>query len=553
MNHTCSEIYILRDHTIEGSPRDDGSFNDTYHLNGRIAEQARMMTPALSTVFCQQLETVPGFVELVDGIYIAINSGQREDAAEFAIQICDENGYRKKWSEKVPLNGDRTAISISLDTDEPSAKLASFQVYFPAYMLAVVSVSFHLRESLPFPPMPAEKPVAFTSPAYQEMIAKSLITLGHPARLKRAINKAKAGAEVTIAYIGGSITQGAGAKPINNMCYAKKSCEAFKRRFTNNGDNIRFVKAGIGGTPSQLGIARYERDILAPENSPPDIVIIEFGVNDYEDETKGACYESLCLKAYQGAGQPAVVLMFSVFANDENLEERLGKVGFHYGFPMVSAKRAVVSEYEKENPILTRRQYYHDVFHPSNIGHQIMADGLDNLWKEADAYNEDFMFSPEKKWSEQPIIDNRYKDLQLITGNTINGHPAVSHFEPGGFSGLDVVLQSVERNDDTFTTPQFTDNWHYQDRTAPGFKMTIACKDLLLLYKDTDDQTFAPAEIIIDGIPSRTIDPCAVGWTHCGATFILNGEEKLSHSVEIRPKTTEAKTRFTILGFGYTV
>ena len=46
---------------------------------------------------------------------------------------------------------------------------------------------------------------------------------GNTYRIRKAIEKARAGKEVTLAYIGGSITQGAGATPINTECYAYKS------------------------------------------------------------------------------------------------------------------------------------------------------------------------------------------------------------------------------------------------------------------------------------------------------------------------------------------
>ena len=51
--------------------------------------------------------------------------------------------------------------------------------------------------------------VDFASEEYQAMIAKSLLSTGNNQRLKNAIEKAKRGEEITIAYIGGSITQGA--------------------------------------------------------------------------------------------------------------------------------------------------------------------------------------------------------------------------------------------------------------------------------------------------------------------------------------------------------
>jgi hypothetical protein len=60
-----------------------------------------------------------------------------------------------------------------------------------------------------------EPPVDFVTKGYHNMIAKSLLSKGNNKRLKAAMEKAERGDDVTIAYIGGSITQGTGAQPIH--------------------------------------------------------------------------------------------------------------------------------------------------------------------------------------------------------------------------------------------------------------------------------------------------------------------------------------------------
>lgn len=110
------------------------------------------------------------------------------------------------------------------------------------------------------------------------MIARSLLSLGNPFRMKKVIEKAKQGEDVTLAFIGGSITQGAGAVPIHRECYAWKTCCAFKDRF-GVGENVHYLKAGVGGTPSELGMIRFERDVLRKQEKP-DLIVIEFAVND---------------------------------------------------------------------------------------------------------------------------------------------------------------------------------------------------------------------------------------------------------------------------------
>ena len=49
----------------------------------------------------------------------------------------------------------------------------------------------------------------------------------------------------------------------------------------------------VGGTPSQLALNRYDRDVTRNGTVSPDLVVVEFAVNDLGDETNGCCYESL--------------------------------------------------------------------------------------------------------------------------------------------------------------------------------------------------------------------------------------------------------------------
>ena len=80
--------------------------------------------------------------------------------------------------------------------------------------------------------------VAFNSDQYEDMISKSLLSQGNNKRLKDVIEKAEKGEDITIAYIGGSITEGAGARPINTNCYAYQSYLKFKEIIRRSGKII---------------------------------------------------------------------------------------------------------------------------------------------------------------------------------------------------------------------------------------------------------------------------------------------------------------------------
>lgn len=386
--------------------------------------------------------------------------------------------------------------------------------------------------------------------AYRRMIAKSLLSQGNNQRLKKAIDKAKRGEQVTIAYIGGSITQGAGAEPLPTNCYAYRSYQLFKRMFAPaDGSSIHLIKAGLGGTPSELGVVRYDRDVTRDGAVKPDIVVVEFAVNDADDETEGNCYESLVLKALSADNKPAVFLLFSVFENDWNLQDRLAPVGWHYHLPMVSIKDAVVEQFQRtreQGNIVSKEEFFADIYHPTNRGHEIMADCLGHLFDVTDRAVSD---KEDISIHKPPAIGNDFIDMRLL--DRLNG-PSIARINEGGFRENDAELQLAEMDDHSLGTPQFPNNWmHTAEAGDAPFRMTLRSKRLILVYKDSGDAAFGSANIGVDGKMVRVADPHQVNWTHCHAVILYNERESAEHTVEITMADGQQNRRFTILGFGY--
>lgn len=548
-----SVIYIMLDDAIEGRPNGYGGFSDVNYLNGRVAAKVTNLLPELDKELARELQTCEGFRKIVHSIGVSIKADKEEDRSKtirFAQQSSGAKGPGTAFPADVVCDGREIQIVVG---DYPAAEdekiLSAFFFEFPSYFTGKATIAYYLNDGYEVPELIPDPPVQFDSEGYKAMIARSCMQTGNLLRLKKAIAKAKAGEDVTIAYIGGSITQGAAAKPIGTNSYAYLSYEMFKQRFgKGDGSNVHFIKAGVGGTPSELGLTRYEDDVLRRGAVTPDVVVIEFAVNDAGDETNGVCYESLALMAIEGPGNPAVVLLFSVFQDDYNLQDNLSRVGYHYDLPMVSIKNAVTPNFYEDTPVITKRQYFYDLFHPSNDGHRIMADCLDNLWKLAE---EGEMPAEDVDLTKDGVIGNRYRALTAFGKDDAAQH--VKALNAGSFTATDNALQCVEQDANAFTTPEFPDHWMYNGDSgqAESFTMQIDCKDLLLVYKDSGDPSFGTAEVLVDGEVTRTINPLEVGWNHCNAVIVYTGEEVKEHQVEIR--MTDAAKKFTILGFGYTL
>jgi hypothetical protein len=552
-------FFVMFEKVIEATLRKEGKPSQEIYLDGeRIKSIARLVGGVSDEEILSLLDDCQGFHKLVHSIGVVIKTvNGNTGKINF---VLHHYGKQKKYETGTllriacPTDGTEMIVELgdfqwSKDDDVPG-KFA-FEFDHPGE-LATVSVKFYLNDAYKVPEIPPEPLVAFGSEGYQAMIRKSLLSKGNNQRLKAAIEKAERGEDVTIAYIGGSITQGAGAKPIHTHSYAYQSYLKFREMFgKDNGKNVHFVKAGVGGTPSELGMIRYERDILRDGKVEPDVVIVEFAVNDAGDETNGICYESLCLKILASKNKPAVILLFSVFENDWNLQDRLSPVGKHYDLPMVSVKDAVVEQFrltKEEGNIITKWQFFYDIYHPTNDGHTVMADCLTYLFSET---KKSIIDQEDIQLDKSPVIGNCFKDVQLLDrkDNRLD-----AKINMGGFWETDDELQMVEMDANPFGTPQFPNNWmHTASSGNESFKMTINSRSLILVLKDSGNSEFGIADIFVDGQQIKTADPHEVNWTHCNAVILYQEKACREHQVEIKMASNHEDKSFNILGFGYTL
>ena len=560
-----SFFYIMKQKNIYGAKTLDGTGIQYLHQSdGRLENSAEIVGNITDKEMLELLGSVTGFRKLVHSIGVAVEMENPSDNVTFIFQMYG----------KTDLYGGGTNLELNLKGDGSEGRIYLSEADWkpddnvPGQIKILmdepdktgnVSVRFYLNDGFVAPEQEEEAAVDVDGQLYKEMIAKSLIQKGNTYRINKLIEKAQKGEDVTIAYIGGSITQGAGATPINTECYAYKSFYRIKS-LLGDGDNIHFVKAGVGGTPSELGMIRFDKDVL--RGKAVDAVIVEFAVNDEGDETKGNCYESLVRKILMLPNAPAVILLFSVFANDFNLEERLSPVGKLYDLPMVSIKKAVTEQfYKKEDRVLTKNQFFYDTFHPSNLGHTIMSDCISYLFEQIMSDNENISGGKSDSdgiendikpvASTKPVIGNSFDEIKMM--DRAHGYNKASISE-GDFKEVDTSLQSVEMDESLEMVPEFPDNWMYDGTTSgngKSFEMEIECKSLVLVFKDSGEVDTAKAKAYVDGKMVRELDPYENGWIHCNPVILFDEKESRNHRVEVVVDEEYRDKKFTILGFGY--
>ena len=134
-----------------------------------------------------------------------------------------------------------------------------------------------------------------------------ILNRGNLTRLKGFMNRAAKGERLTVGFIGGSITQGFSATD-PEKCYAARTFGWLKKVFPNT--EFDYVNAGIGATDSQFGAARVQEDLL---QRLPDLVFVEFSVNDHSTPHFCETYEGLVRQIYGSASAPAMVLIHNVY------------------------------------------------------------------------------------------------------------------------------------------------------------------------------------------------------------------------------------------------
>ncbi len=541
--------YIMLDKQISIFPTVDGKNASIIFANdGRLKSASELVGNVTDNKILDLLATTEGVRKLVYGIGVSMIT----DTGEGAKFFFDQNGAHSPAGSSVcqEITGDGVEYLIPFEACEwgdDDKEPGQFRFEFKSSdVLATVNVRFYLNDGFTAPPFEGIDKVDPNSDGYKEMIKGGVLNLGDTGRLKEVFARARSGLDTAITFIGGSITQGAGSNPINKECYAYKTYKGFKELFCPKGE-VAYVKAGVGGTPSELGMIRVDKDLIKFGDVEPDIVVIEFAVNDAGDETGGDCYEGLVRRCLNMKKKPAVILLFSVFVDDYNLEERLVPIGKYYNLPMVSIKSAVTKQFylkKDEGRVIGKNAFFYDRYHPANIGHTIMADCILELFKRADASEA----TGEKTDDRKAALRSDDFDMIHLIDRTHNDFGAV--IDPGSFTGTDTNLQACQMDESIESTPQFPDNWARFGKGSEPFRMTLNCKTLLIVYKDSNSPDEGCVDVFVDGSLVRSINPREIGWIHCNPFVIIREKETGKHLVEIKMQKGNEDKNFTILGFG---
>lgn len=357
---------------------------------------------------------------------------------------------------------------------------------------------------------------------YEKMVDRSLLSVGDMTRMSDVFQKAQNGEDITVAYIGGSITEGYNAG--TTEFYAKTCTDLLQGYFPDI--TVTGVNAGISGTPSLLGNLRLERDVLSAD---PDIVFVEFAVNDGQEADYKNAYESLVRTLLTQEKDIAVVLLFTVLDSGYTCQEHMSKIGANYDLPMISVHDSVYEEIEAGR--MTWQDYSNDQSHPNAYGHKCITDFVDNYYQKVLPVVAENVGEVSKELPD-PVFSAKYMNMHYMDSATMD----------------DVELDGFEQYD---THGSFHNGWMYRGTDGGSMKFTVECSVLEMVFKANNSDKYGTADIYVDGEKVKSVvSNMSDGWNNPVTAYLIDNDSSAEHTVEIRMEggVTQA---FFVMAFGY--
>jgi hypothetical protein len=219
-----------------------------------------------------------------------------------------------------------------------------------------------ITDHYPDPPKPDNKWDDYQETASAQELGfwkDSICSMGNTYRLTSKLEAAEQGAPLTLAYLGGSITEG--------KKYSSPFSAYIKDTFAAG--SFTEVNAGMSGTSSVVGLVRSEKDIVSKN---PDIIVMEFSVNDHEDILYKKSFESCVKKFLELPNEPAVIVLINRSKGGFSSQAQMEKIGRNMDVPIISMDNALTKAFN--SGYLSPSDYYTDEYHPHDAGGKLISN-----------------------------------------------------------------------------------------------------------------------------------------------------------------------------------
>ncbi len=319
---------------------------------------------------------------------------------------------------------------------------------------------------------------------------------------------------LTVAYFGGSITEGAGASTYDN-CWAAKTTAWLRKAYPSS--EITHIQAAIGGTGSMLGTYRCDRDVCKHK---PDLVFFEYAVNDsfgnYLELLNNA--DAILRKLYLTNPYCDVVMIYTMTrsianashnGNVQSARTAFSAAAYHYDLLQIDVGEALLAKIHTDDDWKT---YTTDTVHPTDAGYAVYAETVQKHMSDAFEVCQD---TPTYRVKHLPV------PLFPLEASHVGAH---------------MEDASAAQADETWTMKEASlcaRYPHYLESTTPGGSLTFTFTGsrielYLMMAKDSGCFRYS-----IDGGTEKT----ASAWDHYCLSFNRAGSICLAKNLPIGTHT----------------
>jgi len=359
--------------------------------------------------------------------------------------------------------------------------------------------------------------VETATPQMQKFYSDAIYQMGNTSRLRNKVEAAENGEKVTVAYIGGSITEGNGL----DTCYAKRSYNYFAQTF-GTGNNVSYINAGLSGTSSVVGLMRAKRDILQQKS---DVIFIEFSVNDHPDEIYQKGFEALVRQCLSQENDPAVIILITRAKGGYSMQDQMVKVGKNYNVPILSMDTALTNAFSSGT--LSKDDYYSDEYHPHAAGNALISDCISYFYRQA--------LKTENRSDEYVIPEKAAYGTEYTTCSIVP-LSELQNFSAGSF-----------KSDNS--NRRFEYGFTFQKNSAnTPMTFTTEGKGIFICFKSNQNSSLGKLQVTVNGKTSYVDGNHLYAWG--GPEAEMAYMQSASGKLDVSIKMQNAGTDFSIYGIG---
>lgn len=308
--------------------------------------------------------------------------------------------------------------------------------------------------------------------AYEDLLSSASFHISHSVRMQKFIKKLQRHDVLHFVTLGGSITEGLMANKKVAMPYGHL-IHNFLSKELDGSRQVDYLNLGISCSFALLGLILTESHI---KDFAPDLVIIDFSVNETLDQGGMIRFESLIRKLLNLPSKPALIVLTLKDQAGHTAAPYMIHLGKYYDLTVINLGDALETCFNTQN--LCWSDCYADYIHPHQLGHQLIAD----------------------------CICYYLKQISLPKSNIKDDLPSccfLAPFENMHFLNAKALYELSETNFTLTQNPDFIFPdllCHDLSSKEHYLSFSLTCKTLIFLFFQTNDSLFATATLHIDKV-----------------------------------------------------